>query len=152
MYGSNADVGGYKIDGTVTKEIDGTVIYDMNYTFNDIMDPNFNIFVDRVRYAGLSYLQTFNPNINLQNYDVSISWSDKTTINPDGTGKEGWLKDMARYDSLDMHINNYQWKAKNYVGWFQGREKKVNAKVLEEHMKIRAYINSHPEYYKCPAE
>lgn len=65
LYGSNENVGGYQINGTVTKEMDGTTIYDMNYTFNDIMDPNFNVPADRVRYAGLAFLKFFISKINM---------------------------------------------------------------------------------------
>lgn len=35
----------------------------------------------------------------------------------------------------------------------QNNQKRLeNVKALEEHMKIRDYINLHPEYYKCPTE
>ena len=35
LHGSNADVGGYQIEGTVNKDEKGTITYDMTYTFND---------------------------------------------------------------------------------------------------------------------
>lgn len=50
LHGSNADVGGYQIEGTVNKDEKGTITYDMTYTFNDIIDPNFRYKQDKVCY------------------------------------------------------------------------------------------------------
>ena len=57
LYGSNADVGGYQIEGTVNKDEKGTITYDMTYTFNDIIDPNFRYKQDKVCYIILEQLK-----------------------------------------------------------------------------------------------
>lgn len=54
LYGANENVGGYQIQGTVQKLFNGTVIYDMKYTFNDIMDHEFKYISDQVNYGGLN--------------------------------------------------------------------------------------------------
>ena len=50
LHGSNADVGGYQIEGTVNKDEKGTITYDVTYTFNDIIVPNFSYKQDNVCY------------------------------------------------------------------------------------------------------
>ena len=56
LHGSNADVGGYQIEGTVNKDEKGTITYDMTYTFNDIIDPNFRYKQDKVCYNFVKFL------------------------------------------------------------------------------------------------
>lgn len=57
LHGSNADVGGYQIEGTVNKDEKGTITYDMTYTFNDVIDPNFRYKQDKVCYNILEQLK-----------------------------------------------------------------------------------------------
>ncbi len=65
LYGAKEDVGGYQIQGTVQKLLDGTVVYDMEYTFNDIMDSEFQYGSDRVNYWEIRMLQLLNPSITM---------------------------------------------------------------------------------------
>ena len=83
LYGASENVGGYQIQGTVQKLFNGTVIYDMKYTFNDIMDHEFKYISDQVNYGGLKALQFLNSSITMKDYNFSVSWKDRTILYSD---------------------------------------------------------------------
>ncbi len=66
----------------------------MTYTFNDVMDPNFNYLMDKLKYNGLKLLKTLGANITMKDYNIKITWTDTTIIYADGSTNCGWLKDM----------------------------------------------------------
>lgn len=70
LHGTNADAGGLRICGTVGRDATGTAIYDVNCTWNDIIDPNFNYDSDRKK-AALANLIIFS---NPSDYKISITW------------------------------------------------------------------------------
>lgn len=147
IYGSNEDVGGYQIQGTVAKEMDGTIIYDMKYTFNDIMDPNFQYLGDRAKYAGLKVLQFFHKDITMNDYELHVSWTDTTTIYPDGTG-DGWLVDMESIN-LEHQIRVLDLVLEANDNWWSRATYKQAQLTQEIYIKMQDYMREHPEYYGC---
>ena len=91
LHGTNADVGDFQISGTAKRTLDGSVIYDLKYTWNDVMDSNMSYGTDKMK-AFFAEIFTFG---GAQSYNLAISWSD-TSIAPysydlssaEGTG---WL-------------------------------------------------------------
>ena len=45
----------------------------MTYTFNDVMDPNFNYLMDKLKYNGLKLLKTLGANITMKDYNIKIT-------------------------------------------------------------------------------
>ena len=91
LHGTNADVGGFQIKGTVSKDENGDVTYDLTYTWNDIIDPNYYYPTDAEK-AGFAQSIPF---VNPKDYIIRISWHDKTKIkaNPGIFNRNyGWLK------------------------------------------------------------
>ena len=91
LHGTNADVGGFQIQGTITKIENGCCIFDLTYTWNDIMDPNpqYSSDVAKAKFAQLI------PFANPSDYVLSISWHD-ISIGPPrakqyGDVTFGWL-------------------------------------------------------------
>lgn len=153
LYGSNANEGGYQINGTVTKNTDGSITYDMNYTFNDLMDPDFNKEEDRRHYAVLSILKLLNPKITMTDYTASISWSDITTIYENHPkDNDGWLSDMVSL-SLDSKMASYKdaLSEENKI-YLSAAVIDNYTMALEQLQIIKDYINAHPEYYGCSVE
>ncbi len=152
IYGSNAKVGGYQIQGTISKGFDSTVVYDLGYTFNDVMDSNFRYVTDIVHYSGANVLRAYDNNVTLNIYDLHISWKDKTIIYADGRANEGWLKDMKpidlqkRINQLDIVISDAEehwWKRGN------NPSAELTKNILVE---MQNYMRNHKEYYGCFAD
>lgn len=72
LHGTNADVGGFQIKGVIAKTENGATIFNMQYTWNDIIDPNPEYASDtkKARIAKLI------PYANPKGYVVSITWHD----------------------------------------------------------------------------
>ena len=98
LHGTNMDAGGYQIQGTITKNESGDLVLDLKYTWNDIIDPNLMYSTDKWKSE---FAKKF---ADPQDYEVHISWNDKTTIYADGW-TEGWLKDTDAV-SKQSGINN----------------------------------------------
>ena len=147
LYGSNKNVGGYQMNGTISKDLNGTVTYDMSYTFNDIMDPNDEYLEDVIGYAGMKLLKSQHSDITLNDYNIKITWSDVTVIYEYRDGNEGWLKDMQSInpDRMISEVNNQLRLAPAYAGGY----KKTLESTIEFYQNLRNYINNHPEYYGC---
>ena len=89
--------------------------------------------------------------ITLNNYDASISWSDKTIIYGNSSYNSGLLRNMMNYD-LDERINNLEeTKDINPVFDFT-RGKWTKYAMLQKLYDIQNYINAHPEYYGCSVD
>lgn len=91
LHGTNADVGGFQIKGTVYKDEKGDVTYDLTYTWNDIIDPNYYYSTDAEKAEFAKSIPFANP----KDYIIRISWHDKTKIraNPGLFNRNsGWLK------------------------------------------------------------
>ena len=91
LHGTNATVGGFQIQGTVTKLSNGDCIFDMTYTWNDIIDPNPQYASDMAKARVAKMIPFANPS----DYKISISWSDISigpATGPSFTRKgHGWL-------------------------------------------------------------
>ena len=91
LHGTNADVGGFQIQGTITKLENGDCIFDLTYTWNDIMDPNptYGSDIAKAKFAKLI------PFANPTDYVISISWHDISIGSPNGSSYDnpgcGWL-------------------------------------------------------------
>ena len=91
LHGTNAYVGGFQIKGTVFKDEKGDVTYDLTYTWNDIIDPNYYYDTDAEKVEFAKSIPFANP----KDYIIRISWHDKTKIraNPGSFNQNfGWLK------------------------------------------------------------
>ena len=90
LHGTNADVGGFKIKGTISKNEKGDITYDLAYTWNDRMDPNFIYDSDSKKAPFAKSI----PGANPKDYTLRITWNDKTVIkaNPGWFNwSKGWL-------------------------------------------------------------
>lgn len=58
-------------------------IYDITYTWNDIIDPNFEYYSDS---AKAEFAQSI-PGATCHDYIIRISWDDKSVIR----AEPGWL-------------------------------------------------------------
>lgn len=91
LHGTNADVGGFQIKGSVSKNKNGDVTYDLNYTWNDKIDPNFIYESDSKKAEYAKSIPFANPT----DYTIRITWTDKTIIRAKQTWyswDSGWLK------------------------------------------------------------
>ena len=73
------------------KDKKGNITYNLTYTWNDIIDPNFMYDSDSKKAAFAKKIPFANPT----DYTISISWTDKTVIkaNPGWFNwSSGWLK------------------------------------------------------------
>ena len=91
LHGTNADVGGFQIKGSVSKNKNGDVIYDLTYTWNDKIDPNVIYESDSKKAEYAKSIPFANPT----DYTIRITWTDKTIIRAKQTWyswDSGWLK------------------------------------------------------------
>ena len=88
LHGTNADAGGFQIKGNIRKDSNGNVLYDLEYTWNDIIDPNYSYDSDSVKARFAKIIPFANPT----DYEIHISFSDITTIS--NSNSSGWLADM----------------------------------------------------------
>ncbi len=153
LYGSNENVGNYQIKGMVSRDSTGAATYDLTYTFNDIMDPEFKYASDRKEYNQLRFLKEhFDNSITMNDYNIHISWSDTTVFHYARSNEqinEGWLAGMEK-----LHINNMR----NMINAVKKKydpesEAYGTAMLTEEFLNgYIKYINEHPEYYGCILE
>ena len=70
LHGTNSDVGDFHIAGTIQKTKYGEVLYSLQCTWNDIIDPNliYNSDKKKARFAELI------PGATPTDYNISISW------------------------------------------------------------------------------
>ena len=79
LHGTNADVGGFHVIGTITKDTSGYVYYDLTCTWNDMIDPNYKYQSDKKKATVAKLIPFANPT----DYFISITWnvSGKTSCN-----------------------------------------------------------------------
>jgi len=87
LHGTNSDVGGFQMQGTITKDKKGNATVAFTYQWNDRIDPNFMYSSDSVKAKFAKSIPFANP----QDYTIRIRWSDISTINAHGDYKSGWL-------------------------------------------------------------
>lgn len=77
MHVTNGDVGHFQIPGTISKNSRGDVIYNLEYTWNDVMDPFPEAYTSDAQKAEVAKMI---PGANPQDFEFHVSWSDKTII------------------------------------------------------------------------
>lgn len=90
LHGTYETVGGFQIQGTISKNSKGDTIYDLTYIWNDIIDPNFIYDSDSKKAEFANSI----PGAVPTDYYIQIRWNDKTTImqNPSFWNRSsGWL-------------------------------------------------------------
>ena len=92
LHGTNADAGGFQIVGKISKDNNGNIVYDLTYAWNDIIGPNYAYTSDSQK-AKLAKLIPF---ADPTDYEIHITWSDKTIIS--ALRNTGWLSDIDKYD------------------------------------------------------
>ena len=92
LQGTNADAGGFQIVGKISKDNNGNIVYDLTYAWNDIIGPNYAYTSDSQK-AKLAKLIPF---ADPTDYEIHITWSDKTIIS--ALRNTGWLSDIDKYD------------------------------------------------------
>ena len=88
LHGTNADVGGFSITGTITKDINGNATNELTYQWNDIIDPHPERYLTDLIKASLANLI---PYANPTDYVIRISWTDTSTLDADGVFTSGWF-------------------------------------------------------------
>ena len=95
LHGTNADAGGFQINGTISKNNKGDIILSLIYAWNDIMDPNPNYATDIKKSDFAKQI----PFINPKDYEMHIIWYDKTIIRKNEgwfNWNKGWLKNWNK--------------------------------------------------------
>ena len=88
LHGTNADVGGFHIQGTITKLRDGVCAFNLTYTWNDVLNPEPQYASDMAKAQFAQKIPFANPT----DYTISISWSDISVGQIDGAPRGvGWL-------------------------------------------------------------
>ncbi len=85
LHGTNSTVGDFQIYGTISKVGESEYIFDLEYVWNDIIDPNFDYDSDTLKNR-VTWVISLG---NHESYDIQIIWSDVTTISSNGS--TGWL-------------------------------------------------------------
>lgn len=68
-------------------------------------------------------LQTCDNSVTLNEYNLHISWKDKTIIYADGRSNEGWLKDLELID-LQEYIDYFDQKIREVDQFWRNRKEK----------------------------
>ena len=103
LHGTNEDVGGFQITGTISKDTRGDMIFDLTYSWNDIMDPNPTYSTDMIKAGFAKTIPFANPT----DFEMHITWSDKTIIRQD----EGWFRKNKGW----LKNWNENWMPENYT-------------------------------------
>jgi hypothetical protein len=87
LHGTNANVGGFYILGTVGKRKNGELWFDLEYTWNDIIDPNYKYDSDAIKAKIANHIPFCDP----QDYVLKITWYDHSIYNPTTKKGSGWF-------------------------------------------------------------
>ncbi len=87
LHGTNAEYGGFQIEGRITCNNKGTYTFSFNYTWNDYMNAEEKYTTDQIK-AVLGKIISFN---RARNYVLRIIWSDTSKLNYRGVWTSGWL-------------------------------------------------------------
>ena len=88
LHGTNADVGGFNIIGTITKDAKGNATISFEYQWNDKIDPNFKYNTDIKKAEFAKSIPFADPT----DYTIRIGWSDVSVLDSDGNFISGWLQ------------------------------------------------------------
>ena len=87
LHGTNADVGGFNINGTISKDKNGNAVVSLRYTWNDIIDPNFMYVTDSKKAEFAKNIPFAHPT----DYIIRISWDDESVLSANDSFTSGWL-------------------------------------------------------------
>ena len=87
LHATNADVGGYRVTGTIAKDRYGSATIDFTYQWNDIIDPNLSYSTDKAK----AQLANGIPFANPTDYIIRISWSNIAALDTNGNYTSGWF-------------------------------------------------------------
>lgn len=93
LHGTDEKVGNFQISGTISKNENGDINYDLNYKWNDIINPEVKRYIDDAERNAVAE-EYFKP----KDYTIRISWSDTTKIIANPwllSNNSGWLKDRT---------------------------------------------------------
>lgn len=88
LHGTNADVGGFNMKGTISKNDKGDTTFSVDYTWNDKIDPNFDYASDVAKAEFARKIA------DPEDYTIRIEWHDETVIKANPTifnKSKGWL-------------------------------------------------------------
>ena len=88
LHGTNAEAGGFQIHGSIKKDGE-KIIYDLTYTWNDIIDPNYQYSSDAVKARVAKMIPFAKPS----DYQIHLSFNDVSIIS-DGESS-GWLSENS---------------------------------------------------------
>ena len=86
LHGTNSNVGGFHIAGSIQKTSNGKVLYSLSCTWNDLIDPNPMYTSDKKKARLAEWIPFANPT----DYKISISWR-YTNMSLDGGARNGSL-------------------------------------------------------------
>ena len=92
LHGTDADAGGYQINGTVGKDSCGNITYDIRCTWNDMINPNYSYTSDSKKAT----LAKFIPFSTCKDYRISISWTLRNPSYNSGGGRIRTQNELAR--------------------------------------------------------
>lgn len=86
LHGTDEKVGGFQINGTVSKNKNGDTTYELTYRWNDIINPEIERYSDDAERTQIA--EGF---LNPKSYIISIIWTDTTKIKASEKQNKGWL-------------------------------------------------------------
>ncbi len=93
-------VGGFQISGEISKKLNGDMIFNLCYQWNDIMDPNFDYTTD-IQIAEFAKKIPF---ANPTDFNMHIIWRNTTVIRKEESllwKNSGWLNGRGKaYNSI----------------------------------------------------
>ena len=87
LHGSNPNVVDFQIKGMLYKDGRGNTTCNLTYTWNDIIDPNFQYSSHKKKADFAKSIPFANPT----DYVISISWSDTTIMYSNFAIGTGWI-------------------------------------------------------------
>lgn len=89
LHGTNSKAGGFTIKGKIVKGRANIVTYKCRYTWNDIIDPNFYYYTDRIKNQVAKIISLG----KCKSYYIHLKWDDTSTITRKGRlgANFGWL-------------------------------------------------------------
>lgn len=87
LHGTNKAAGDFLITGYISRHKNGDYAFVMTYQWNDRIDPNFQYSTDRQKLGFAKRI----PFSKCKDYDIHISWSDRSTMSSTGQFTSGWL-------------------------------------------------------------
>lgn len=145
LHGTNADAGGFQISGHISKDKSGnTTIYDLTYTWNDVIDPNYIYDSDKEKAYAANTIWLANPT----DYDIHISWHDITVMR-NKTGFLSWNQGWLTHYSPDW-ISQLTKEDKKALNWINKEQISMGALTWEE--QLEEIMGLYPGYYDCEVE